>query len=39
VATVRDRLSLQAGDTVRMMPDLTKLHLFDAKTEKRLPIG
>ncbi len=39
VATVRDRLSLKAGETVRMMPDLNKLHLFDAKTEKRLSIG
>ena len=39
VATVRDRLSLKAGETVRMMPDLSKLHLFDAKTEKRLSIG
>lgn len=38
IATVRERLSLQAGDTVRMMPDFSKLHLFDAKTEKRLSI-
>jgi multiple sugar transport system ATP-binding protein len=39
VATVRDRLSLQAGDIVKMMPDLSKLHLFDAKTEKRILLG
>jgi multiple sugar transport system ATP-binding protein len=38
VATVRERLSLRAGDIVRMTPDIGKLHLFDAKTEKRLSI-
>jgi multiple sugar transport system ATP-binding protein len=38
VATVRERLSLQAGDTVGIMPDVTKVHLFDAKSGKRLSV-
>ncbi|TAT76552.1 ABC transporter ATP-binding protein [Rhizobium ruizarguesonis] len=36
VATVRERLDLRAGDNIVITPDLSKLHLFDAKTEKRL---
>ncbi|NEJ11230.1 TOBE domain-containing protein [Rhizobium leguminosarum] len=36
VATVRERLDLRAGDKIVITPDLSKLHLFDAKTEKRL---
>ncbi|MGZ2506632.1 multiple sugar transport system ATP-binding protein [Rhizobium beringeri] len=36
VATVRERLDLRAGDQIVIAPDLSKLHLFDAKTEKRL---
>ncbi|EJC64270.1 ATPase component of ABC-type sugar transporter [Rhizobium leguminosarum bv. viciae WSM1455] len=36
VATVRERLDLHAGDKIVITPDLSKLHLFDAKTEKRL---
>jgi multiple sugar transport system ATP-binding protein len=36
IATVRERLDLTAGDTLAIAPDVGKLHLFDAKTEKRL---
>ena len=36
IATVRERLNLAAGDTLAIAPDVGKLHLFDAKTEKRL---
>jgi multiple sugar transport system ATP-binding protein len=36
VATVRERLDLRTGDQIVIAPDLSKLHLFDAKTEKRL---
>ncbi|MGZ2425854.1 multiple sugar transport system ATP-binding protein [Rhizobium laguerreae] len=36
VATVRERLDLRAGDRIVIAPDLSKLHLFDAKTEQRL---
>ncbi|MBX5159234.1 MULTISPECIES: sn-glycerol-3-phosphate ABC transporter ATP-binding protein UgpC [unclassified Rhizobium] len=36
VVTVRERLELRAGDKLGLAPDLSKLHLFDAKTEKRL---
>ncbi|MGO6777397.1 sn-glycerol-3-phosphate ABC transporter ATP-binding protein UgpC (plasmid) [Rhizobium ruizarguesonis] len=36
VATVRERLDLRTGDKIVITPDLSKLHLFDAKTEKRL---
>ncbi|EJT00931.1 hypothetical protein [Rhizobium sp. CCGE 510] len=36
VVTVRERLALCAGDKLGLAPDLSKLHLFDAKTEKRL---
>ncbi|MBY3510850.1 sn-glycerol-3-phosphate ABC transporter ATP-binding protein UgpC [Rhizobium leguminosarum] len=36
VATVRERLDLHAGDQIVIAPDLSKLQLFDAKTEKRL---
>ncbi len=39
VATVRDRLKLQAGDPISIAPDLTKVHLFDAVTEKALTLG
>lgn len=39
VATVRERLDLHAGDKLVMAPDLNRLHLFDAKTEQRLPTG
>ncbi len=38
VATVRERLSLQAGDTVGMTADVTKVHLFDAESGKRLSV-
>ncbi|MEJ1117177.1 sn-glycerol-3-phosphate ABC transporter ATP-binding protein UgpC [Phyllobacterium sp. CCNWLW109] len=37
VATVRERLDVRAGDNLIMTPDLTRLHIFDAKTEQRLP--
>lgn len=37
VATVRERLDVRAGDNRIMTPDLTRLHIFDAKTEQRLP--
>jgi multiple sugar transport system ATP-binding protein len=36
VATVRERLDLRAGDQIVIAPDLSKLHLFDARTERRL---
>ncbi|TIX90180.1 sn-glycerol-3-phosphate ABC transporter ATP-binding protein UgpC [Rhizobium sp. P44RR-XXIV] len=36
IATVRERLDLRAGDSIVIAPDLGKVHLFDAKTEKRL---
>lgn len=36
IATVRDRLDINAGEHLVMTPDLSKLHLFDAKTEQRL---
>ncbi|MDE1994695.1 MAG: TOBE domain-containing protein, partial [Rhizobiaceae bacterium] len=36
VATIRDRLDLRAGDSFLLKPDLTKSHLFDAKTGKRI---
>jgi multiple sugar transport system ATP-binding protein len=36
VVTVRERLELRVGDKLGLAPDLSKLHLFDAKTEKRL---
>jgi multiple sugar transport system ATP-binding protein len=36
VATVRERLDLRAGDQNVIAPDLSKLHLFDARTERRL---
>ena len=36
IVTVRERLDLRAGDTIAIAPDLGKVHLFDAKTEKRL---
>jgi multiple sugar transport system ATP-binding protein len=37
VASMRERVDLYAGDNLVMMPDLGKVHLFDAKTEERLP--
>lgn len=37
VATVRERLDVRAGDNLAMIPDLTRLHIFDAKTAQRLP--
>ncbi|MDR9780888.1 ABC transporter ATP-binding protein [Rhizobium redzepovicii] len=36
VATVRERLELRAGDQLVLAPDLGKLHLFDARSERRL---
>ncbi|WP_267555659.1 ABC transporter ATP-binding protein [Rhizobium rhizogenes] len=36
IATVRERLDLRAGDRIVIALDLGKVHLFDAKTEKRL---
>ncbi|NLR99917.1 sn-glycerol-3-phosphate ABC transporter ATP-binding protein UgpC [Rhizobium sp. P38BS-XIX] len=36
VATIRERLKLQAGDAIALTPDLTKVHIFDAATEKSL---
>ncbi|KRB55036.1 sugar ABC transporter ATP-binding protein [Rhizobium sp. Root708] len=39
VATVRERLNLHAGDTISLQPNLSKVHLFDAKTERRLSAG
>jgi multiple sugar transport system ATP-binding protein len=39
IATVRDRVALQSGDTISLTPDLTKVHIFDAKTEKSLKMG
>lgn len=38
VATVRDRLALNAGDSISIAPDLTKVQLFDAVTEKALRV-
>ncbi|MET3649950.1 ABC transporter ATP-binding protein [Phyllobacterium ifriqiyense] len=37
VATVRERLDVRAGDNLAMIPDLTRVHIFDAKTGQRLP--
>jgi multiple sugar transport system ATP-binding protein len=36
VATIRDRLALQSGDTIAIRPDLTKVQIFDAKSEQSL---
>ena len=32
----RERLSLQPGETIRLAPDLDKIHLFDKASGKRL---
>ena len=39
IATVRERLELAAGDTLAITPDVGKVHLFDAKTERRLVLA
>jgi multiple sugar transport system ATP-binding protein len=36
VATVRERLELRPGDAVAITPDVSKVHIFDAKTEQRV---
>ncbi|KAA0695764.1 sn-glycerol-3-phosphate ABC transporter ATP-binding protein UgpC [Neorhizobium sp. P12A] len=36
VATVRERLDIRPGDALRLSPDVSKLHLFDAESGKRL---
>ena len=36
IVSVRDRLDVRPGDSLLLAPDLDKIHLFDARTEKRL---
>ena len=36
VAVVRERILLQPGETVRLMPDTSLAHLFDGASEERL---
>jgi multiple sugar transport system ATP-binding protein len=36
VATVRERLDIRPGDALPLAPDISKLHLFDAESGKRL---
>lgn len=32
----RDRLAIRPGETIRVMPDTTRLHVFDAQTGRRI---
>jgi multiple sugar transport system ATP-binding protein len=36
VVTLRDRIAVSPGDTIHLMPDLAKLHLFDSANGMRL---
>jgi multiple sugar transport system ATP-binding protein len=36
VALFRERLDLRAGESVRLLPDLDKAHVFDADTGRSL---
>jgi multiple sugar transport system ATP-binding protein len=36
VASVRDRINVQPGDTIAVGFDLNTVHVFDAQTENRL---
>ncbi len=36
VATVRERLDVRPGDALPLVPDVSKLHLFEAESGKRL---
>lgn len=36
VVALRDRIAVSAGDTLSLIPDLGKLHLFDGITGRRL---
>ncbi len=38
IATVRDRLALQSGDPISIVPDIAKVHIFDAATGKTLRV-
>ena len=32
----RERLHVRPGETVRVLPDFARLHIFDARTSRRL---
>ena len=36
VGVFRERISLQPGETIRLAPDLSKIHLFDGRSKSRL---
>jgi multiple sugar transport system ATP-binding protein len=36
IASVRERLDLRAGDNIKLLPDLAKVHLFDSENGQRL---
>jgi multiple sugar transport system ATP-binding protein len=38
VCAFRERFNVRPGETVRVMPDFTKVHLFDAESGNRLSI-
>lgn len=36
--TFRQRLELESGDNIRLLPDVRHIHLFDAETGERIPL-